>query len=76
MEHHSVWREGGEGGNVCTMRGKEMRQKVETRRKEEVKVREERKRKKRKKGEDEEGEGEKRSKVEKVSRQWLLVHVY
>ena len=39
----------GEGGNVCTTRGKEMRQKVETedtRGKEEVKVREEGKRKK------------------------------
>ena len=47
-----MWREGGEGGNVCTLRGREMRQNVEIeekRRKEEVKVREEGKRKKRRK---------------------------
>ena len=47
-----MWRKEEEEGNVCTMRGKEMRQKVETedtRRKEEVKVREEGKRKKRRK---------------------------
>ena len=54
-----------EGGNVCTMRGREMRQKVETRRYEKERESESKRRRKEDKeeeGEVEEGEGEKEEK--------------
>ena len=58
MEDHSVRRERGEGGNVCTMRGREMRQKVEN---EKERGSESKRRRKEKKEEKEEGN---RSKVD------------